>query len=159
RRPGGEEAALLPDPAAAGRGDAGDPRDDRLEPDRVQHLAGDRLAHGGGPLRLPDGLVRTGQRHGAQGRHPRRLIPVGRAPPALRPGFGVGGTRGRPGRKDLVLVHFLRKIGFYLVALWAAVTLNFFIPRLLPGSPVDAVLAKLALRGPVSPHTREAIEV
>jgi len=56
-------------------------------------------------------------------------------------------------------VHFLRKIGFYLVALWAAVTLNFFIPRALPGSPVDAVLAKLALRGPVDPNTREAIEV
>ena len=56
-------------------------------------------------------------------------------------------------------MHLLRKIGFYLVALWAAVTLNFFIPRALPGSPVDAVLAKLALRGPVDPHTREAIEV
>ena len=56
-------------------------------------------------------------------------------------------------------MHLLRKLGFYLVALWAAVTLNFFIPRALPGSPVDAVLAKLALRGPVDPHTREAIEV
>lgn len=56
-------------------------------------------------------------------------------------------------------MHLLRKIGFYLVALWAAVTLNFFIPRALPGSPVDAVLAKLALRGPVDPHAREAIEV
>ncbi|MGP9537278.1 ABC transporter permease [Brachybacterium sp. AOP43-C2-M15] len=56
-------------------------------------------------------------------------------------------------------MHILRKLGFYLVALWAAVTLNFFIPRALPGSPVDAVLAKLALRGPVSPGTREAIEV
>ena len=56
-------------------------------------------------------------------------------------------------------MHLLRKLGFYLVALWAAVTLNFFIPRLLPGSPVDAVLAKLALRGPVDPGTRRAIEV
>ena len=56
-------------------------------------------------------------------------------------------------------MHLLRKLGFYLVALWAAVTLNFFIPRLLPGSPVDAVLAKLALRGPVAPETRQAIEV
>ena len=56
-------------------------------------------------------------------------------------------------------MHLLRKLGFYLVALWAAVTLNFFIPRLLPGSPVDAVLAKLALRGPVDPGTRHAIEV
>nr|WP_276550149.1 ABC transporter permease [Brachybacterium muris] len=37
--------------------------------------------------------------------------------------------------------------------------MNFFIPRALPGSPVDAVLAKLALRGPVSPDTRRSIEV
>lgn len=56
-------------------------------------------------------------------------------------------------------MHIVRKLGFYLVALWAAVTLNFFIPRALPGSPVDAVLAKLALRGPVSADTRHAIEV
>ncbi|EWS80101.1 ABC transporter permease [Brachybacterium phenoliresistens] len=56
-------------------------------------------------------------------------------------------------------MHIARKLGFYLVALWAAVTLNFFIPRALPGSPVDAVLAKLALRGPVDPGTRHAIEV
>ena len=56
-------------------------------------------------------------------------------------------------------MNLLRKLGFYLVALWAAVTLNFFIPRLLPGSPVDAVLAKLALRGPVDAGTRRSIEV
>lgn len=56
-------------------------------------------------------------------------------------------------------MHIVRKLGFYLVALWAAVTLNFFIPRALPGSPVDAVLSKLALRGPVAPETRHAIEV
>src|SRR5699024_11658718 len=100
-----------------------------------------------------------------QGRHPRQLTPHP-APrrPSSRRSSSLAGRVERPPvppplRKDLEAVHFLRKIGFYLVALWAAVTLNFFIPRLLPGSPVDAVLAKLALRGPVSPHTREAIEV
>ena len=56
-------------------------------------------------------------------------------------------------------MHILRKLGFYGVALWAAITLNFFIPRALPGSPVDAVLAKMALRVPVSPESREAIEI
>lgn len=56
-------------------------------------------------------------------------------------------------------MQIARKLGFYLVALWAAITLNFFIPRALPGSPVNAVLAKLALRGPVSPDTRRSIEV
>lgn len=38
--------------------------------------------------------------------------------------------------------YFLRKVGFYLFTAWAAVTLNFFIPRLLPGDPVQALINK-----------------
>lgn len=52
----------------------------------------------------------------------------------------------------------LRKAGFYVVALWAALTLNFLIPRLMPGNPVDIMLSKLATKGPVTPATRDAIE-
>ncbi|WP_026923717.1 ABC transporter permease [Glycomyces arizonensis] len=53
--------------------------------------------------------------------------------------------------------YFLRKLGFYAVALWAALTLNFAIPRMLPGNPVDILLAKLQQRGgTVSQETREA---
>ncbi|GGF45667.1 peptide ABC transporter permease [Microbacterium sorbitolivorans] len=53
--------------------------------------------------------------------------------------------------------YYLRKLGFYLVALWAALTLNFLIPRLLPGNPVDILLAKLQQRGgTVTAETREA---
>ncbi|GAB3748886.1 ABC transporter permease [Microlunatus parietis] len=55
-------------------------------------------------------------------------------------------------------MYVIRKLGFYLVAAWAAITLNFLIPRALPGSPVDAMLAKLALRGPVTDETRTSIE-
>ncbi|WP_341395060.1 ABC transporter permease [Arthrobacter sp. G119Y2] len=55
--------------------------------------------------------------------------------------------------------YILQKIGFYLVAFWAALTLNFFLPRLMPGNPVDMMLTKLAQRGPVSPEAREAIEL
>ncbi|GIF26775.1 peptide/nickel transport system permease protein [Actinoplanes tereljensis] len=54
--------------------------------------------------------------------------------------------------------YLFRKIGFYLVALWAAVTVNFIIPRLMPGDPVDILLAKLGQRGPVTPETRKSIE-
>lgn len=39
--------------------------------------------------------------------------------------------------------HLLRRVGFYLVALWAAVTINFIIPRLMPGDPAEAYIAKL----------------
>jgi peptide/nickel transport system permease protein len=36
----------------------------------------------------------------------------------------------------------LQRIAFYLVALWVAITVNFFIPRLMPGNPAQALLAK-----------------
>jgi peptide/nickel transport system permease protein len=35
--------------------------------------------------------------------------------------------------------YLLRRLGFFLLTLWAALTLNFFIPRLMPGSPVQAL--------------------
>ena len=36
-----------------------------------------------------------------------------------------------------------RRLGFYLLAAWAAVTLNFFLPRMLPGSALQALLATM----------------
>jgi peptide/nickel transport system permease protein len=33
----------------------------------------------------------------------------------------------------------LRRLGFFLLTLWAALTLNFFIPRFMPGSPLQAL--------------------
>ena len=38
--------------------------------------------------------------------------------------------------------YFLQRIGFYLFTAWAAVTLNFFIPRLVPGDPVQSLITK-----------------
>jgi len=54
---------------------------------------------------------------------------------------------------------YLRKLLFYAVALWAALTLNFLIPRLMPGNPVDIMLSKLATKGPVTPAARHAVEL
>jgi peptide/nickel transport system permease protein len=55
--------------------------------------------------------------------------------------------------------YVLRKVGLFLATLWAAVTLNFVLPRLMPGSPVDAALAKLASSGQaVTNAQRAAIE-
>ena len=36
----------------------------------------------------------------------------------------------------------LRRLAFYLVAAWVAITANFFLPRAVPGNPLAAVLAK-----------------
>jgi len=40
----------------------------------------------------------------------------------------------------------LRRFGFYLIAFWAALTLDFILPRLLPGDPAAAILAPMADR-------------
>lgn len=55
---------------------------------------------------------------------------------------------------------FGRRVGFYLIAAWSAVTINFLIPRFMPGSPADAVIASLQQHsgGPLSPQTIGAIE-
>ncbi|GER91557.1 peptide ABC transporter permease [Dictyobacter vulcani] len=37
--------------------------------------------------------------------------------------------------------RLLSRIGFYIVALWASVTINFLLPRLMPGDPAQAFLA------------------
>ncbi|HEX4832308.1 MAG TPA: ABC transporter permease [Trebonia sp.] len=36
----------------------------------------------------------------------------------------------------------LRRAGFFVLTLWAAVTLNFFLPRLMPGNPAIAMMAR-----------------
>jgi peptide/nickel transport system permease protein len=49
----------------------------------------------------------------------------------------------------------LRRLAFYLVAAWVAITANFFIPRAMPGDAVDAILAKLPN---LLPAARKALE-
>ena len=38
--------------------------------------------------------------------------------------------------------YVLQRIAFYLFTAWAAMTLNFFIPRMIPGDPISALLAR-----------------
>jgi peptide/nickel transport system permease protein len=52
--------------------------------------------------------------------------------------------------------YVLRRAGFFLVTLWAAVTLNFFLPRMMPGNPAIAMMAKF--RGRVSGPELAALE-
>jgi peptide/nickel transport system permease protein len=52
-----------------------------------------------------------------------------------------------------------RKVVLFIITLWAAITLNFVLPRLMPGSPVDAALGKLASAGvPITNAEKAAIE-
>ncbi len=51
----------------------------------------------------------------------------------------------------------LRRLGFYIITAIAAVTVDFFIPRLMPGNPVEAVLAQL--HGNVTPAVIHALQL
>jgi peptide/nickel transport system permease protein len=42
------------------------------------------------------------------------------------------------------MVYYLRKIGFFVLTLWAAITLNFFIPRIQGGDPAEAIVQRLS---------------
>ncbi|MGH8890937.1 MAG: ABC transporter permease [Acidothermaceae bacterium] len=46
--------------------------------------------------------------------------------------------------------YLLRRLGFFVLTLWAAMTLNFFIPRMMPGNPVSVLKAQLNHSGRVA---------
>jgi peptide/nickel transport system permease protein len=50
----------------------------------------------------------------------------------------------------------LRRLAFYVVAAWVALTLNFFLPRAMPGNAVEAVMAKFP--GTLQPSAYRALE-
>jgi peptide/nickel transport system permease protein len=50
-----------------------------------------------------------------------------------------------------------RKLGFYLVAAWAALTINFLLPQLIPGNPVEVILGKMSESGTVPPGEAEVL--
>ncbi len=55
--------------------------------------------------------------------------------------------------------YIFKRLGFYLMAFWGAVTLNFFLPRLMPGDPVQMYLSELARGGSkVDPATIASVE-
>lgn len=52
--------------------------------------------------------------------------------------------------------YIIRKIGFYLAALWVAVTLNFVVPRLMPGDPATTMFA--SMQGRMTPEQLKALK-
>jgi peptide/nickel transport system permease protein len=50
----------------------------------------------------------------------------------------------------------LRRLGFYVAAVWVAVTVNFAIPRVMPGNAVDTMLAKFPNLDASSLHALQA---
>lgn len=51
--------------------------------------------------------------------------------------------------------YLLRHLGLYAIAAWASLTLNFLIPRLMPGDPATAMFARAG--GQLKPEAIEAL--
>src|SRR5919204_583466 len=51
----------------------------------------------------------------------------------------------------------LRRLGFFVVTLWAAITLNFLIPRLMPGNAALSMMSRY--KGHINPNAMHALEV
>ncbi len=50
----------------------------------------------------------------------------------------------------------LRRLGFFLLTLWVALTLNFALPRMMPGNPAQVMIA--GHRGVIPPGALKALE-
>jgi len=51
-----------------------------------------------------------------------------------------------------------RKLSFYLVAAWVALTINFLLPRLIPGNPVEILIARMQQSGPTPPSETRVLD-
>jgi peptide/nickel transport system permease protein len=53
--------------------------------------------------------------------------------------------------------YILRRLTFYAVAAWVALTANFFLPRAMPGNAVQAIMSKFPSLQPSAYHALEAM--
>lgn len=51
--------------------------------------------------------------------------------------------RGDRKKRHTGMAYFRRRLGFYVFTAWAAVTLNFFLPRFMPGNPAETLLRQI----------------
>lgn len=55
------------------------------------------------------------------------------------------------------MTYILRRLGFYIIAFWAAITVNFLLPRLLPGNPIDYFQARYQAQLANDPHLLDTL--
>ncbi|MGQ9631629.1 MAG: ABC transporter permease [bacterium] len=54
--------------------------------------------------------------------------------------------------------YLWKRLIIYLITVFAAVTINFFIPRLIPGDPISTLLLRMSQQGQVIPGGQELVE-
>jgi len=52
--------------------------------------------------------------------------------------------------------YLLRRLEFFAITLWAALTINFILPRLMPGNPAEAMMVRF--HGRASPQAVKVME-
>ena len=55
------------------------------------------------------------------------------------------------------MLFILRRLVFYAVTAWVALTINFFIPRLMPGNAVESIMSKFPNLQPSAYQALEAM--
>jgi peptide/nickel transport system permease protein len=55
------------------------------------------------------------------------------------------------------MAFIIRRAEFFLITLWAALTINFLIPRMMPGNPAESMMA--SFHGRLNPQALHALEV
>jgi peptide/nickel transport system permease protein len=53
--------------------------------------------------------------------------------------------------------YLLSRLGFYLIALWGSLTINFLLPRLAPGDPASSLLSRMS--GQMTPSELNALRI
>jgi peptide/nickel transport system permease protein len=53
--------------------------------------------------------------------------------------------------------YVTRRLGFFIVTLWACLTINFVLPRLMPGNPAEAMMARY--KGRINGQALKALEI
>ena len=53
--------------------------------------------------------------------------------------------------------YILRRLGFFILTMWAALTLNFLLPHLMPGNPAEVMVSKF--RGELGPGQLHSLEI
>ena len=55
-----------------------------------------------------------------------------------------------------ILRYVMRRLGFYAIAAWGAITLNFFLPRMMPGDPASTLFGRF--KGRMEPEALERLQ-
>ncbi len=55
--------------------------------------------------------------------------------------------------------YLTRRVAFLIGTLWVALTFNFLIPRMMPGSPAETMIANFHGKGQINPNALHAIQI